>query len=103
MTVMPYPTYSHRQLFKAILKLQDEKETAAFFRDLMTISELDAAAERWQMAKLLWTTNLSYKQIAKKTGGSTTTITRVAHWLDQGKGGYKALLTRIFGVSKRSS
>ena len=100
---MAYPDAKHKQLFEAIVKLKSPAETAAFFRDLMTISELDAAAERWQMAKLLWTTNLSYKQIAKKTGGSTTTITRVAHWLDQGKGGYKALLTRIFGVSKRSS
>ena len=100
---MAYPDAKHKQLFEAILKLKSPAETAAFFRDLMTISELDAAAERWQMAKLLWTTNLSYKQIAKKTGGSTTTITRVAHWLDQGMGGYKALLTRIFGVSKRSS
>ena len=100
---MAYPDAKHKQLFEAILKLKSPAETAAFFRDLMTISELDAAAERWKMAKLLWTTNLSYKQIAKKTGGSTTTITRVAYWLDHGMGGYKALLTRIFGVSKRSS
>ena len=100
---MTYPDAKHKRLFKSILKLKSPAEAAAFFRDLLTINELDAAAERWQMAKLLWTTNLSYKQIAKKTGGSTTTITRVAHWLDQGKGGYKALLTRIFGVSKRSS
>ncbi len=99
---MPYPTSCHRQLFQAILKLQDEKEAAAFLRDLLTISELAAAAERWQMAKLLWTTNLSYKEIAKKTGGSTTTVTRVAHWLDHGMGGYQTILGRIFGVSKRS-
>jgi len=100
---MLYPTSSHRQLFQAILKLQDEKEAAAFLRDLLTISEIDAAGERWEMARLLWTTNLSYKEIAKKTGGSTTTVTRVAHWLDHGMDGYQTILTRIFGVSKRSS
>ena len=92
---MTYPDAKHKQLFEAILKLESPAETAAFFRDLMTIGELDAAAERWQMAKLLWTTNLSYKEIAKKTGGSTTTVTRVAHWLDQGMGGYKAILKKI--------
>ncbi len=94
---------NHRQLFQAILKIKDEKEAAAFLRDLLTISEIDAAAERWEMARLLWTTKLSYKEIAKKTGGSTTTVTRVAHWLDHGMGGYQTILNRIFGVSKRSS
>ena len=94
---MPYPTSSHRQLFKAILKLQDEKEAAAFLRDLLTISEIDAASERWEMARLLWTTNLTYKEIAAKTKGSTTTVTRVAHWLENGMRGYQTLLSRIFG------
>lgn len=98
---MTYPDARHRALFQAILKLKSPAEAAAFFRDLMTISELDAASERWQMAKLLWTTNLTYKEIAKKTGGSTTTITRVAQWLIHGMGGYKTLLNRLFGISQK--
>lgn len=98
---MPYPTFSHQKLFKAILTLKNEKEAAAFLRDLLTISELDAAGERWEMARLLWTTDLTYKEIAKKTGGSTTTVTRVAHWLDHGMGGYKTLLVRLFGPVSR--
>ena len=98
---MTYPDAKHKQLFKAILKLKSPAETAAFFRDLLTIAEIDAASERWEMAKLLWTTDLSYKQIAKKTGGSTTTITRVAHWLHSGMGGYKTILIRLFGVYKK--
>lgn len=99
---MSYPTLSHQKLFKAILALKNEKEAAAFLRDLLTISEIDAAGERWEMAQLLWTTNLSYKEIAKKTGGSTTTVTRVAHWLKHGMGGYRTLLSRLFGPVKRS-
>ena len=98
---MAYPDAKHKQLFEAILKLKSPAEASAFFRDLLTISELDAAAERWQMAKLLWTTDLSYKQIAKKTGGSTTTITRVSQWLHNGMNGYKTLLIRLFGISKK--
>lgn len=98
---MGYPDAKHKSLFEAILKLKSPAEATAFFRDLLTISELDAAGERWEMARLLWTTNLSYKEIAKKTGGSTTTVTRVAHWLDQGMNGYKTLLNRLFGQRYR--
>ena len=42
------------------------------------------------------------KEIARETGGSTITVTRVAHWLDQGMNEYKTILTRLFGSSKRS-
>lgn len=98
---MTYPNTRHKILFGAILKLKNEREAAAFFRDLLTIGELDAASERWQMAKLLWTTNLTYKEIAKKTGGSTTTVTRVAQWLDHGMNGYKTLLERLFWAKRQ--
>ena len=97
-----YPNSIHQELIASVLALKSPKEAAAFVRDILTIGEIDAASERWQMAKLLWTTNLSYKEIAKKTGGSTTTITRVAHWLDHGLGGYQAVLTRLFSSRKRS-
>lgn len=97
---MAYPTSDQKELFKAILKLKNDKEAAAFFRDLLTISEIEAAGERWQMAKLLWTASLSYKKIAKKIGGSTTTVTRVAHWIENGMGGYKVILKRLFGDRK---
>lgn len=94
---MEYPTAHHKQLFSAILSLKQEVETRDFLRDLMTIGELDALAERWHIARLLWTTTLSYKEIAKKTNASTTTVTRVNHWLDHGMGGYRTILTRLFG------
>lgn len=97
---MSYPSKGQKELFKTILRLKNEKEASVFFRDLLTIGEIEAASERWQMAKLLWTTSLSYKKIAKKTGGSTTTVTRVAHWIENGMGGYKTILTRLFGARK---
>lgn len=100
---MSYPTSNQKELFKAILELKNDKEAAAFLRDLLTISEIEAASERWQMAKLLWTTSLSYKKIAKKTSGSTTTVTRVAHWIENGMGGYKTILTRLFGSRRKSN
>lgn len=78
-------------LMKAFLKLKTEQEVANFLRDLLTIKEIEEFANRLEMARLLkkgW----SYKRIAKKIGVSTTTVTRVAHWLFRGCGGYEEVL-----------
>ena len=82
-----------RELFGAIRTLETQPETEAFFRDLCTLSELEAMAHRWQVARLL-ERGLPYLEIAERTGASTTTVTRVAHWLRHGEGGYRAALDR---------
>lgn len=91
---MPYPTEDHLQLFKAILKIKNLKEASQFFRDLLTIKELDDFAQRWKIAKLL-NKGLTYSEVAQKTKTSTTTVSRVAHWLRRGMGGYKLILKRL--------
>jgi TrpR-related protein YerC/YecD len=82
-----------RELFDAILSLENRVETESFFRDLCTLSELEAMAHRWQVARLL-EEGLPYLEIAERTGASTTTVTRVAHWLRHGEGGYRLALDR---------
>lgn len=82
-----------RELFEAILSLESRDEVERFFRDLCTLAELEALAHRWQVARLL-EEGLPYLQIAEKTGASTTTVTRVAHWLRHGEGGYRVALER---------
>lgn len=82
------------ELFKAISMLQTPKECQKFFRDLCTLSELQAMIERYQVAKLV-SNKESYRSISSKTGSSTATITRVAHWLHHGTGGYSLLLERM--------
>ncbi|MBI5254554.1 hypothetical protein HY932_02100, partial [Candidatus Falkowbacteria bacterium] len=37
---------------------------------------------------------MPYREVTKNTGLSTTTITRIAHWLYHGEGGYKTALIR---------
>jgi uncharacterized protein YerC len=37
---------------------------------------------------------LPYLEISQRTGASTTTVTRVAHWLRHGEGGYRLALDR---------
>jgi TrpR-related protein YerC/YecD len=89
----PWRTKELRDLFDAILSLESRPETEAFFRDLCTLSELEAMAHRWQVARLL-EQGLPYLEIAERTGASTTTVTRVAHWLRHGEGGYRQALDR---------
>ena len=80
-------------LFKAIAALETETEVKNFIRDLCTLAELQDMAERWQVARQL-KLGIPYRTIAKNTGSSTATITRVAHWLHHGMGGYKLMLDR---------
>lgn len=83
-----------KELFQAIMLIKDEKECKKFMRDLCTINELKGMAERLQVAKLIQQ-NIPYRLIAKQTGSSTATITRVAQWLNHGMGGYKNILNRL--------
>lgn len=87
-------TTSMNELYEAILTLKTKSECKKFFRDLCTLSELQAMSERLQVAKQIQK-GTSYRAIAEKTGSSTATITRVAHWLHHGEGGYKLALHRV--------
>lgn len=82
------------ELFKAILKLKSVKECEDFFRDLATLHEIEELAHRFRVAKLI-DKGFSYLDIAGKVGVSTSTVTRVAHWLKHGRGGYRTALDRL--------
>lgn len=82
------------KLFNSILSLTSLKECESFFRDLMTLSELQAVTERYQVARMLHKGDKSYRQINEETGISTATITRIKHWMNNGPGGYKIALER---------
>ncbi len=89
----PWETKEMRKLFDAILSLETRAEVEAFFRDLCTLSELEAMAHRWEVARLL-ERGLPYLEVAKRAHASTTTVTRVAQWLRRGEGGYRLALQR---------
>lgn len=80
-----------RSLCSAIAQCKNEQEVAAFLRDIATLSELQAWSERLEVARLL-AQGMSYRAIAKATGASTTTVTRVAKFLENGEGGYRSVL-----------
>lgn len=87
-------TESARELFATIAKLRTPREAKFFLRDLCTLAELKEMATRWQVAKRV-KKGLPYRNIAKQTGASTATITRVASWLHHGMGGYQFMLHRL--------
>lgn len=85
---------AYKSLYEAFLLLKNEKECAAFLRDICTVSELTAMTERLNVAKMV-AEGITYRDIAKTTGASTATITRVAHWLHHGEGGYGIVLDKL--------
>lgn len=80
-------------LYTAIASLRTPEESQAFLADLCTRSELAAMAERLHVATLV-NNDVPYREAAKQAGSSTATVTRVAHWLKHGEGGYKLVLNR---------
>lgn len=77
-----------RALCDAILQCKTQEDVSNFLRDIGTLSELQAWSERLEVARLL-TQGLSYRDISEKTGASTTTVTRVAKFIENGPGGYR--------------
>jgi TrpR-related protein YerC/YecD len=89
-----WQTQEITELCEAIACLRSPDEVGRFLRDLCTMSELEAMAHRWRAARLL-DEGLPYLEISKRTHASTTTVTRVAHWLRYGEGGYRLVLDRL--------
>ena len=81
-------------LFEGILRLESVEECYNFFEDLCTIHEIQALAQRLEVARMLRSGD-TYSAIAAKTGASTATISRVNRCLSYGDGGYDTVLERL--------
>lgn len=82
------------RLFDTILSLKTREECYMFFEDACTVKEMLDIAQRLEVAKML-ADKQSYAQIAKETGMSTATISRVSRCLMYGAGGYHLALERM--------
>lgn len=86
---------SYASLQSAMVSLRSVDEAVAFLTDLTTPAELDALKERWRIANMLFEGGKSYRDIAAETGASTTTVARVARFLnDENNHGYQTILKR---------
>lgn len=80
--------------FDAVLSLETKEECYQFFEDVCTIKELSAIAQRLEVAKMLREEH-TYIDIAKETGASTATISRVNRSLNYGNDGFDMVLKRM--------
>lgn len=83
-----------KKLYEAILSLASIEECSIFFDDICTVQEIEALAQRLEVANLL-KKGKSYVDINKLTGASTATICRVSKALNYGDGGYQVVLERL--------
>lgn len=83
-----------KKLVQTLVTIDDEKEMTNFLRDLCTLDELGELSARWETVQLL-DKGLAYRQVSEKTKLSTTTVTRISHWLHHGEGGYETALKKL--------
>ena len=87
-------TEAVKDLFEAILTLENEDECFSFFEDVCTVNELLSLSQRFEVAKML-REQKTYLDIAEKTGASTATISRVNRSLNYGNDGYDMVFSRM--------
>lgn len=79
---------------QAVLELNSTEEAYRFFEDICTIQELKSIAQRLEVASLL-RQKVTYQEIARITGASTATISRVNRALIYGAQGYTQVLDAL--------
>ncbi len=82
------------ELFDAFISLDNKEECYRFFEDLVTVKELQAMAQRWQVAKSL-DAKKTYIDIEKETGASAATISRINRCMAYGSDGYKQMIDKL--------
>lgn len=81
-------------LMKAVLSLNNTEDAYRFFEDLCTIQEFKSLAQRMAVVQML-EEGITYQDIAKQTGASTATISRVNKAFQYGANGYRTVLTHL--------
>jgi len=81
-------------LMEAVLRLNTVEEAYRFFEDICTIPELRSIAQRLEVAGLL-RNRVTYQEIARRTGASSATISRVNRALLYGAEGYNHVLDAL--------
>lgn len=90
------------KLFKSILAMETLEECYQLFEDLCTVNELQAIAQRMEVAAML-NRKCTYVEIAEKTGASTATISRVNRCLHYGVDGYKLAIDRLQEIEDKEN
>ncbi len=81
-------------LMEAVQQLQSTEDAYRFFEDICTIAEVKSMAQRIEVARLL-RAGVTYQEIARETGASSATISRVNRALLYGADGYRRVLDAL--------
>ena len=81
-------------LMEAVLKLESIEDAYRFFEDICTIAEVKSMGQRIEVARLL-RAGVTYQEIARETGASSATISRVNRALLYGADGYRRVLDAL--------
>ena len=81
-------------LMNAVLSLETLDDAYRFFEDVCTIAEIKSMAQRMLVASML-RDGVKYQEIARLTGASTATISRVNRAKEYGADGYNRVMERL--------
>lgn len=84
----------NQRFIKAILALETTDEARRFLRDVMTEKEIAECAKRLRAAEML-DQGIPYTAIEQEISLSSTTVARVAKWLNGENGGYRLVLDKM--------
>lgn len=80
-----------QQLLSVLFAINSYDVLGRFLRDILTEKEIREISARLEAARLL-KQNATYATIAAQTKLSSRTIARISDWIQNGSGGYEAVL-----------
>ena len=84
----------HMAVYEAIATIETVDECIKLFDDLLSVAELRAMEQRYQVAQML-DEGMVYSAILERTGASSATISRVNRSLQNAGEGYRTVFARV--------
>ncbi len=91
---MPSNPKHLQELYALIASIDSTEEAETLLQDLLTPSEVESLAERWQEIQML-AAGMTQRDVAKKLGISISKVTRGSRMLRYGTGGFQYFLKKM--------
>lgn len=97
---MPPRPNHQKDLIDLFASIETKEEAEMLLKDILTPQERDDIAERWQLIQAL-ASGLTQREVAKKCKVSISKVTRGAHELKYGSGGFVHFLRKLNKTAKK--
>lgn len=91
---MPSRSNHQQDLINLFASIESKEEAEMLLKDILTPQEREDIAERWQLIQAL-ASGLTQREVAKKCKVSISKVTRGAHEMKYGSGGFGHFLRKI--------